>query len=467
MGSPLQSILGLVLATMGAIRVVGDLRWRLRAERVTGVLVGLRPLSRLACIAVYQYSDALGQAKVAGCRIGAIAVRDHPAGSRVRLLVLPADPQHVREADSWTREILAGVVLLVGLGTLWGLSLLGSGQPVVPVVLACSAVIGLFVPSSVQRGTGSDLGASPGNATAPMQSVAAVLAQRRNYKGLVSGLVSVVIALGLASAMVAASMDTLRLELRGLHAAGTVVGFKREQWQTGKADAYYPMVRFSTETGASIEFKDRVGHYHPEYLQGVAVNVLYLPRNPATAIIDRGIWQEMGGLIGWLAVLAVWATAGIVGIARWLRQEVLRGRARLSTPAPFALPTDAAGQQAGTWSVPGRNEPADGSGLRSRRDRYIFGAIALGVADGVLTWADSGAVDSRIYIAGMLMFFLVLFGALVMMLLEQLHTAASRVVGPSRTLQALTRMEIAIWAAILTIEGASIGLLLIDRLGRL
>ena len=53
--------------------------------------------------------------------------------------------------------------------------------------------------------------------------------------------------------------------------------------------SYYPIVRYRTQNGVSVEFKDSVGSNPPSYHAGDKVTVLYLADNPSKqAIIDRG-----------------------------------------------------------------------------------------------------------------------------------------------------------------------------------
>lgn len=55
----------------------------------------------------------------------------------------------------------------------------------------------------------------------------------------------------------------------------------------------HPVVRFSTARGAKFVFTDKAGSYPPDYQVGEEVEVLYDPKNPEQAAIQRwmSIWM--------------------------------------------------------------------------------------------------------------------------------------------------------------------------------
>jgi hypothetical protein len=115
-----------------------------------------------------------------------------------------------------------------------------------------------------------------------------------------------------------------RLEASGSRAPGEIIRLDEES--RSDSSSYYPIVRFSTGSNTSVEFRDDAGSNPPLYQPGDKVTVLYLPGNPqSTAIIDRGLW--------WNWTIPVIALAFATLLLCILGTTVLRGTQSARNPA--------------------------------------------------------------------------------------------------------------------------------------
>lgn len=73
---------------------------------------------------------------------------------------------------------------------------------------------------------------------------------------------------------------------------GKVVDFRSRYNSSsdGSGNTYYSVVEYK-ESGQKIRFEDSVGSSHRLHKRGAQVDVLYDPRNPDAAIIDRGVFN--------------------------------------------------------------------------------------------------------------------------------------------------------------------------------
>lgn len=86
----------------------------------------------------------------------------------------------------------------------------------------------------------------------------------------------------------------------GVPASGVVTGFDHKRsGSAGTGDLlYYSLVSFKDASGSIVKFRDSHGSSHRMYKRGDKVDVLYDPRDPEDAIIDRGVlnWLISGVL---------------------------------------------------------------------------------------------------------------------------------------------------------------------------
>ncbi len=117
------------------------------------------------------------------------------------------------------------------------------------------------------------------------------------------------IATGLVCLGVWLGHETAGLVLRGERAAGRVVRMESE-YSSGRRGGYtyYPVVAFDGADGERSEFRDRVGSSMPALASGDAVTVVYDPRRPRGAMIDRGVWNWAAPGGCWLAGVLLMVT---------------------------------------------------------------------------------------------------------------------------------------------------------------
>ncbi|MBD1928846.1 DUF3592 domain-containing protein [Trichocoleus sp. FACHB-90] len=83
---------------------------------------------------------------------------------------------------------------------------------------------------------------------------------------------------------------------------------------SSKSSTYYPIVKFKTQKGESVEFQSSVGTYPPSFRVGETVSVLYDANNPAEAEINS-FWQLWFTAIFLLAMGGLFAGIGLSLIA--------------------------------------------------------------------------------------------------------------------------------------------------------
>jgi hypothetical protein len=109
-----------------------------------------------------------------------------------------------------------------------------------------------------------------------------------------------------------------RAFLRGSRATmGAVVGF--EERRDREEPGYFPIVRFTTDSGREVKFLSEAGSSHPSAQVGDAVPVRYRPDVPERAEVDSfmGLWglavvfatlsgaflfAGTGMLLGWIPI---------------------------------------------------------------------------------------------------------------------------------------------------------------------
>jgi hypothetical protein len=104
------------------------------------------------------------------------------------------------------------------------------------------------------------------------------------------------------------SKDTQNMLMNGITLSGEVVGLHTNFNSSGKT-LYHNIVRFKTKEGTAFQFTDKISSSIPMDNNKQAVTVIYEPKNPRNAIIDRGLWNWMptalmlipGLLILWLS----------------------------------------------------------------------------------------------------------------------------------------------------------------------
>jgi hypothetical protein len=256
---------------------------------------------------VYQYTDASGRSVQAVCRTGSDDLRRLRTGRSVGLRVAKDDPHAVREANDFVLEFL-GAALLAGaiwqLGLAHGPVLLRSLPVVAGVGLVYAAVsrfLGTRRPSAAPpAGYYAPSSAQP--AMAPVATAEQVAAAHRLQGEMARRrvLAPFLIVFGLLFVVGGgfSGRSALGLKRHGASAPGTVVELVAGPVAKG-GSTERALVRFAASTGEAVWFEDTVASSPPPYRVGEAVRVVYLANSPAaSAVIDRGIWNLLGPLIG-------------------------------------------------------------------------------------------------------------------------------------------------------------------------
>jgi hypothetical protein len=293
------------LGGLGALLVGNRLYWRLRATSVSGTLVGLRSSGGKTYFLVYRYKLAATRAKVeATSDTGTRSVSGMHTGRAARLLVFPEHPDKVTDADSYIAEIIGGI-LFAACSVVAYIAV--TAWPVTPLTWLMLAGIAVHLVDKLRRSVpiagrspaGSILSKPPPENihAAPLRSVEEIRAQQQRERqltqrktGRIVTPILVLVGIGVLALGVYLARTVTRLESAGQRTHGTVVGLELES--TVRSSSYYPVVRFATPEGATVQFRDSAGSNPPAYHEGDVVVVLYLRGSPEqSAIIDKGWWN--------------------------------------------------------------------------------------------------------------------------------------------------------------------------------
>ena len=320
---------------IGALLLGDRIYWRVAAMRVAGTLIGVREPNRNVYYPVYRFTLPDGTSCEANSDTGSSSIAGLQTGSETPLMVFAQHPEKVAVANSWAVEIIGGILLLVAvcLGyvalTHWPVT---AFTWVMLTGVAAYLLIRLKNTArrahpKVQPGPSSVV--SPGDGDqrlkdAPVRSIDEALAkrdpqaERSQQKGArVWTPILWLVGIALLTAGAYLGHALWKLQNGGTRASGTVVSIESRSGSHGYT--YYPVVRFTTEDGTAVVFRDRVGTNPPAYRGGESVPVLYTRGSAqSSAIIDRGVWNWLpsGGmsLFGALLLALAWrARRGSLG----------------------------------------------------------------------------------------------------------------------------------------------------------
>ncbi len=148
------------------------------------------------------------------------------------------------------------------------------------------------------------------------------LCQRYKYAHYVM-LVCGTIALGLLGGSIYLGQNMQEFLANSQDTIGNVVRIESEYNSSseGSSYTYYSIVRFKTQSGQSIEFRDSVGSSHRMHEVGEQIDVLFLPTQPEEAMIDRGIWNWGVSIAIFIASLVFgWAVLFNIKALRYIRR---------------------------------------------------------------------------------------------------------------------------------------------------
>ncbi|MBI1301064.1 MAG: DUF3592 domain-containing protein [Alphaproteobacteria bacterium] len=263
---------------------------------------------------VYEYTlDGVTKEKVG--EIGRNFVTFNMPGQRVKLNVLPGDPDKVKRPSLFL--LIFGLIFLAPGLFLLSLAVdkIEFGFPAIALVLILFA----FIAFKIRKALGSvpfaeikagiaeikkegfkekfkitdNLNlAGKAEELAPEEMRAIVQSEITQLKSWT--IIFLLISTGLAVGGYYAAEDMITKSSTWERARGEVVRFnqKSSSSDSGTSYSYYSVVRFSSPLdGRSIEFEDSVGSSTRMHDRGDKVNVLFEPNSPQKAIIDRGIFN--------------------------------------------------------------------------------------------------------------------------------------------------------------------------------
>ena len=357
----------LVCWGFGGLLVGNAVYWRVHALRVQGQVIGVRRDGN--CFnSVYRYDSPTGETFEATSREGSNSLRGRETGRVVPLWVIPEKPLEVQEAGDYAMTVIGVVLLGFGVGLFWfaattwrvgpmtwlmaalfvanllrkALSTLAprdktlprSGWGALRALVQAARTGGLIKADSAAAAGGANAAGGAGgargatSAASPIQRVEDLTStpefrqretdQRRQLGRWAPFLTLAGVAL--LALGVYQSRALLRLESTGARTAGVVTALSSSR--SGDGVTYYPLVRYSDGAGRRAVFRDSTGTNPPLYRVGDAVTVLYLPGQPDSAVIDRGLWNWLPSAILYLIGGALLAS----GLAAW------RSRAAAAAP---------------------------------------------------------------------------------------------------------------------------------------
>ena len=335
---------------IGGLLLGTSLYSRVHAIRAPGKIIGVLN-EGAANYPVYRYQLPDGQFHEAKSDTGSSSLRGMETGRAVRLLVSAHQPNEAREAGNYLIDII-GIAFVVP-GAWLGYTAV-TAYPITPMTWFMGIAFLVYAGErlrSVMTPKGPRVSIEEwkrlhnmGGAAAvdlskvkPMESFPAQAAPAQKFRNSkAAGPILALFAVVLVGVGAYQSVRLFRFETSGTRATGEVVRLV-EQSNSGSdgGSVYYPVVRFRTAENTTIEFKDDIGSNPPSRRPGERTDVLYLPSNPAQAIIDRGIFNVLlPGLLFGGAGLVIWL---IVWLRRARSAEMLQNKAT-GTPIPAANP---------------------------------------------------------------------------------------------------------------------------------
>jgi len=104
---------------------------------------------------------------------------------------------------------------------------------------------------------------------------------------------------------------------RAVEVQGTVIEMHRFRNDEGTGYLYYPVVRFATAEGKTLEFESSTRTYPPAYRTGETVTVVYDPDEPQSATIRGFISLWLGPLIAGFVGCVFLAVGAAMTLAGW------------------------------------------------------------------------------------------------------------------------------------------------------
>ncbi|MFP4385735.1 MAG: DUF3592 domain-containing protein [Alphaproteobacteria bacterium] len=331
-------IVGLLFSLIGGGAFGYEFYWRLKAKRVFGRISAVRVVLNREGITessakkgsyvyefyypVYEYISPNGEKKELVSSIGYQGIKGLMAGRRLRLLLIPGQPDKIR-APALSLLYVGAVFFLFGLclmslvqgnfegnffdlvlshlegnfhNLLFGLVFLG---------------FGLFSYLSALKKIKAKGGGVSGipEMRDPVKN-GRILSDREILERVayyaksstIIGYMLSIIAVGVSIGSYYAALDMLDIHHNAHPASGVVSGFR--SYYSDHSYTYYAQIDFLVQDRQDnthkIRFEDSVGSPQRLFDRGESVDVLFYPDDPQKAIVDRGIWNW--GLSGGLAL---------------------------------------------------------------------------------------------------------------------------------------------------------------------
>ncbi len=333
-----------ICLALGGLLLGNAIYWQLTAHRIAGTIIGVVP-ERAMYTAVYQYTLPDGRPMAAKADTATSWLGSYRTGAPVRLLVSAHNPAKARTTIHSVAFCIAGLVCLIP-GVLFGWAAL-TEFPLTGMTVIVGAALAAYAawraygalrrngrPTLHEWRQGLRLNeprtvdlskvttAEEIQTTAEFRTEWTQQIQQSRLARILIGIAALVLlAIGLWQ-----GARIIRLETEGLRAPGQVVELRQEDSADDDGGyVYYPVVRFQTEVGTTVQFKDATGSNPPSRRVGDRVTVLYFADNPADAIIDSGTWGN-GLLPGVLVLIA----AGLAWM--WF---AMRKTSRRDAPLPL------------------------------------------------------------------------------------------------------------------------------------
>jgi hypothetical protein len=315
---------GLFLLLLGVAILYSIAYWRLHAQRVEGVIIGIRRRGAYFHN-VYRYALPGGELREATSVQGSGSLKGRTTGRRLEIRVRADHPGEAREASSpvmWALAlglVLGGCWLTYYSVTMWKRSV---------VTWILFAVAAVYVGRRLWRWLApcltkmrSQPGASDAWSALPIESAETlglspepIRFQVTDSKSRPSGAIFCIAGLAiLATAYI--PVYRLLLMRTGTRTEGTVLRLDSDTSNRpgNNHPGLYPVVQFTSTDGTVVHFLSRAGSNPSPYKVGDHVPVLYQPGKQDTAMIDRGIrnWEPVGFM---LLLGTAFTTLGFVSV---------------------------------------------------------------------------------------------------------------------------------------------------------
>jgi hypothetical protein len=334
---------GLALFAVGAALAFAELKARAGALEVAAELVGYSTRSGASggsyFHAVARYAGLDGEPRYLEASVGSSSPLGR-VGDRLTVFVQPEDPDAAAIKSPLSLAIAVGVAVT---GIVFCAVFFATFRPTPLSTASAAAVIGWLVWKLRSTLRGAPLLPEAWNEIRRARASARVFTERTKAEIRWAAAAALDTASGAQARTNRAAIPVLLVAGAGLVFLGGWLHRKTEVFLAKAVPApgavvdlvasdsdgsvtWAPLVEFEHE-GRRHRFTDSVGSNPASYRRGDAVPVLYDPRNPADARIDRGRWN--------LAIPALIAAAGALFVVAGAWLLLRRGR---TAPMPYSAP---------------------------------------------------------------------------------------------------------------------------------